>query len=83
MVNISSPFTPSPLREGRRHTATVRSVEVVRKIKTAFIPYGTNAVRIRGATHFRLAFDKNPVGDATGASLTLFKHDHLVYALAL
>jgi hypothetical protein len=44
MVNISSPFEPSPLREGRRRTATVTSVEVVREIKTAFIPIGTNAV---------------------------------------
>ena len=53
------------------------------QIKTAFIPYGTNAVCIRGATQVRLAFHKKTVGDATGASLTLFKHDHLVYALAL
>lgn len=42
-----------------------------------------NACRVRGATQLRLVFNKNPVGDATGASLTLFKHDHLVYALAL
>jgi len=61
MVNISSPFKPSPLREGGRRTATVTSVEVVREIKTAFIPYGTNAVRIRGATRLRPFQQKIPL----------------------
>jgi hypothetical protein len=73
MVNILSPFRPSPLGRGW-----------MREIKTAFIPYGTNAARyrVRGATQLRLVLNKKSRCDATGASLTLFKHDHLVYALA-
>ena len=50
--------------------------------QTAFVPYGTNAVHIgvRGATQVRLY--RPPVDDIKGGSLA-FKHDRLVYALAL
>ena len=81
MANISAPFRPFPSGAPVGCFAKGR----VREIKTAFIPYGTNAAlyRVRGATQLRLASGKNFVRDAMGASLTLFEHDRLVYALAL
>jgi hypothetical protein len=60
MLNKTSPFSPSPFGRGRRRT---EPVEVLREIKTAFIPYGTNAARcrVRGATQLRLVLTRNPV----------------------
>ena len=59
MVNIFFLLEPLLAEHSRREQREGR----VREIKTAFIPYGTNAApcRVRGATQIRPVLTKNPV----------------------